>query len=327
MISLITGSTGFIGSHLVRRLAAAGRRIRTIVRSAAKASSLERSGVEIIFGDLREGVDWQLALAGVDEVFHLAGTTRVRSNREYYAGNHLATSNLVKACAEHCSHLRRFVHISSLAAVGPSPDGRPLHEGAPNRPVSDYGKSKMMSELDVLGASRQIPVTILRPSIVYGPSERDLLEYFRMVKRGIFLLIGHRQQLLNLVHDDDLAEAIVRASESPRAVGEIYFVGSERQYTATEVGESIGEVVGCMPLRFHVPPSCVIAAGFVAGSVGRLARRAVFFNLEKAREAIQTAWTCSVEKARLHFGYRQHVSLAEGFRKTYEWYQTQGWLT
>jgi nucleoside-diphosphate-sugar epimerase len=141
----------------------------------------------------------------------------------------------------------------------------------------------MMSELEVLHFKDTIPLTIVRPSIVYGPQERDMYEYFRMIRKGLYPLIGRKPQWINLVHAHDLVEAIVIASSSRRAIGETYFIGSEEHYTSEEIGWTLAKVVGRRPVRVHIPGKLVLAAGGFVGMMGSLTGRAVFFNLQKAR--------------------------------------------
>ena len=326
MKSLVTGGTGFIGGHLVKRLLEMGQEVRCLVRDPSRAAVLEHLGAEIITGSTNNGLNWEPVLDGVNEVYHLAGVTRAKSNLEYYIGNQAGTRQLVEACRKYGSGLRRFLHVSSLAAVGPSEGKRPLSEDEPFHPVSHYGRSKMMGELEVLKIKDEIPITILRPSIVFGPRERDMFEYFRMIKGGVYPLVGFGTQWVNLLHSDDLIDGIIRASKSERAVGETYFVGSERQYTSQEIGETIAKVVGRQPIRIHIPTEFVIVCGAVSGAMGRIIGRAMFFNLQKAREVTQSAWTCSVAKATEHFGFHQTLPLEESFRKTYSWYVEHGWM-
>ena len=323
---LLTGATGFIGGHLLRRLRSMGHNVRCLVRSRAKAQPLESLGARIVIGDLSTSTEWKTALTDTDAVYHLAGVTRTRSDREYYTGNQIATRHLVDACLQVGHRLQRFVHVSSLAAVGPSVGGDPLTEDASFHPVSDYGRSKMLGEVEARRLSSRVPVTILRPSAVYGPHERDLLEYFKLIGRGVQLLIGFGRKLLNLIYADDLVDGIILAGESPRAIGETYFLGSGRDYTTEEIGSTIADAVGRRPVRLHVPHTIVLLAGAVAEVYGRLTDRQIFFNIQKAREAVQPCWSCSIEKARAQLGFRPRVSLVEGIWKTYDWYHMKGWL-
>jgi nucleoside-diphosphate-sugar epimerase len=323
---LVTGGTGFIGSTLIERLRSRGDEVTCVAKDRMNLSLLEAMGVQVVLGDLNAANGWERTLAGVERVYHLAGVTRAQSSREYYEGNHLATKKLVELCLQYCPGLKRFLYVSSLAAVGPALDGRPVEETTPYHPVSHYGRSKMAGEREVLQARGRLPVTIVRPSAVYGPRERDMYGYMKMVAHGIQPLIGFGRKLLSLVHSSDLAEGILLAAASPRAIGETYFLGSDGSYTAEELGQSIAKAVHSHPFRVHLPHFLVYGIGAVAQTGGTLLHRRVFFNLQKAAESVQPAWTCSIQKAQSHLGYRPRLSLDEGMRITWRWYRDNGWL-
>ncbi len=323
---LVTGATGFIGSHLVERLRSQGHEVRCIAKDPLNVGVLESAGCKVVLGDLNNGVDWDSLLDGIDIIYHVAGVTRCKRPEEYYEGNFRATQRFVEVCSRLCTRLSRFVYVSSLTAIGPARDGLPFGEDAPYHPVSHYGKSKMMAELEVLRAGDRIPVTIVRPTAVYGPRERDMYDYIKMIKRGLEVIIGFRRKLMSLIHSDDLVRGIMQAGESAVAAGRTYFLGSEEFYTEQELGATIARVVASHPLCVHLPHALVYTVGAVAAGIGRLTRQQVFFNLEKARESVQPAWICSVERAKADFGFRQQVSLEAGMRMTYQWYRNNGWM-
>ena len=323
---LVTGGTGFVGSHLIERLRRQGHDVRCVAKDRLNVRVLEMLNVQVLLGDLNNGIGWDAILDGVDVVYHLAGVTRARSYNEYYEGNYLATKRFMEVCSAYCGGLKRLVYVSSLAAVGPSIAGQQATEETPYHPVSHYGKSKMLGELEVLRVRDRFPVTVVRPSAVYGPRERDMYEYMKMIRRGIQPLIGFGQKFLNLIHTDDLVDGIIQAAEQRRAVGEIYFLGSERDYTTEDIGRSIALAVHKSPLRVRLPHWVVYGVGAVAELVGKISRKQIFFNLQKVRESIQPAWTCSVEKAKSHLGFRQRISLEEGMAQTYRWYRDNQWL-
>ena len=120
---------------------------------------------------------------------------------------------------------------------------------------------------------------------------------------------------------DDLVDGIIRAAESPKAAGQIYFLGSERAYDEEEVGTTIANVVRCHPMQVHVPHAAAFFIGACGDLLARLLGRDVFMNIQKVREVVQTAWSCSVDKARSDLGFHQHISLADGMKITYRWYQ------
>ncbi len=326
MKTLVTGGTGFIGSRLIERLSDRGDTVLCVAKDRLNAEVLRSLGVETVLGNLANGIDWKTVLDGVDVIFHVAGVTRGRSAADYITGNAVATERFLEAVMQHRPGLRRFLYVSSLSAVGPSPDGRPITEESPYHPVSDYGRSKFLAEQAVLRRADSIPITIVRPSAVYGPRERDMYDYIRTIMHGLQLLIGYGRKWVNLVYVDDLVDGIIRAADSPRAVGQTYFLGSERAYDEEEVGETIASIVRRHPLRVHVPHAAAYAVGAIGELSGRVFGKDIFMNIQKVREVVQKAWSCSVDKARRELGFHQQVSLAEGMGITYRWYLDNGWL-
>lgn len=323
---LITGATGFIGSHLAENLRESGHEVLCISRDALNIDVLKAAGCKVILGDLNNCIDWDALLGGIEVVYHVAGITRCRDAREYYEGNYCATKRFVDVCASRCANLKRFLYVSSLSAIGPSLNGLPVNESTPYRPVSHYGKSKMLAELEVLRAANRLPVTIVRPSLVYGPRERDMLDYIRMIKHGVELLIGLREKLFSLIYCDDLVQGIRLAVESARGIGKAYFVGSEEICTGSDLGATIARVVAAHPLKIRLPHALVYCVGAAAVAVAKITRRQMFFTLEKAKESTQPAWTCSVDNAIADFGFHQNIGLEEGMRRSYAWYLENKWL-
>jgi nucleoside-diphosphate-sugar epimerase len=323
---LVTGGTGFIGSHLVERLLARGEDVRCVAKDRLNVVMLDSPNVEVILGDLNNGLGWDRILDGVERVYHLAGVTKAARASEYYEGNCLATKRLLESCLRFGRNIKRFLYVSSQAAVGPSPDADPVTECSPYHPVTHYGKSKMMAELEVLKVHDRLPITIIRPSAVYGPRERDWLEYFKYIKQGIQPLMGFGKKLLSLIHSDDLVNGIVAAAESPRAEGEIYFLGSEATYSTEDIGDAVARVLNRRTLRVRIPHVLVRAVGMLSGALARLSGRAALFNYQKAIDSLQSSWVCSVEKAKSHFEFRQCVPLEDGLLRTCRWYQEHGWL-
>ncbi len=323
---LVTGGTGFIGCRLVERLRSRGDSVVCVAKDPLNIRTLEALGVTTVLGDLNNHIDWAATLPPIEIVYHVAGVTRASRAREYYEGNTEATRSLLAAVKCHAHHLRRFLYVSSQTAAGPSLDGAPINEEAPCHPVSDYGRSKYLAEQLVLQAADTLPITIVRPSAVYGPRERDMYDYMRTIQHGIHLLIGFKRKYVCLIHVDDLVDGVIRAAESPQALGQIYFLGSERVYDEEEVGKAIAEAVRCNPIRVHVPHTAAYVVGAVGDVAGRMFGKQVFMNIQKVREIVQTAWSCSVDKARAQIGYHQHISLADGMKTTYAWYHDNGWL-
>lgn len=326
MKTLITGGSGFIGSHLVENLIEDGWDVTVVSKDAMFSAALEATGARVHLADIRDAAAMAPLLAEVDVVFHLAGVTRARDTAGYYRGNHLATRDFLHTCAAHAGSLQRFVYVSSLTAVGPRLGIQEVTELTPYHPVSHYGRSKMLAEIEVLDMADRLPVTIVRPSGVYGPRDRDLFRYFTMIHRGIEPLIRSGSQELNFVHVADVVRGIRAAALHPAALGEVFFIGDAVNHTSAEICGAVAMAQDRRPLVFSLPASLVYLTGAIGEGAGRVLRREVFFNLQKVREALQDAWTCSIHKARVLIGYEPRVALAEGILSTYEWYRREGWM-
>ncbi|GBD06385.1 3 beta-hydroxysteroid dehydrogenase/Delta 5--_4-isomerase [bacterium HR21] len=328
MTVLVTGATGFIGSHLVDALLERGLPVRCIVRRQSNRRWLEGKPVELVEASLTEPDSLPRAVAGVEVVYHVAGLIAARSFEEFLRGNRDATANLITALLRHAPNLRRFVFLSSLAAVGPAASlAEPVTEETPPHPLTAYGKSKRAAEEVVLSAAAELPVTIVRPPAVYGPRDAATLPFFRSVRFGIAPLIGFRTKYLSLIHVRDLVHGILLAAEAECAVGRTYFISSEEFYTWEQLVEAAREALGRRRVvRLRVPHALVMGLATVAEVAGWVSRRPPVFDFEKGRDIIQPYWICSTERARTELGYRQRIGLAEGMFETVCWYREHGWL-
>lgn len=326
MISLVTGATGFIGSHLVELLVSKGHTVRILLRKTSSLEWLKGLSVELFYGDLFDLEAMERAARGVDYVFHSAGLTKAKTPEEYYRANQEGTRNLLNAALSKAPRIRRFVHISSQAAVGPSPTSAPITEDFPASPLTTYGKSKRKAEEEVLEVASRMPVTICRPPAVYGPRDRDIFEFFNTYKKGLQPIVGFSEKYVSLVHVGDLVRGFVMAAESDKAKGQVYFISSERAYGWKEVGEVTRVAMGRGAIRVRIPEPLVYVISAFAEIGARFSPKPALINLEKARDMVQDYWTCDSSKATRDFGYRQQISLDDGIRGTVAWYRKQGWL-
>lgn len=323
---LVTGGSGFIGSHLIEKLLFQGHTVTCLAKDKMNMEAVSDQRLKIILCDLGNDSGLRDILQETDYVYHLAGLTRARNAREYYEGNFKMTERMIGLCNQYGPHIKRFIHVSSLAAAGPALNGNPVSEKDPCHPVSHYGRSKMQAEQAVLKADCRFPVTIIRPSAVYGPRDRDLFKYYQLIMSRLHPIIGFKPKKLNLIHVDDLVRGICAAGESEQTVDEIIHLGSSKAYTNEEIGDAIAAAVQRKPLRVHLPHSLVYAVGAIAELFGKLTRQQIFFNLQKVNEAVQDSWDCSIEKAGRLFGFQPEISLEDGIEATYHWYVSNHWL-
>ena len=325
MLALVTGGQGFVGSHLCERLAAAGHRVRVLARATSDLSPLEGLGVEVVRGDLGAEGDLRGAVGGVDWVFHVAGALMGLREEDLFRVNRDGTRRLCDACLAHAPRLTRFVFVSSLAAVGPSPGGAvPIMEDAPARPVTWYGRSKLEAESVV--RSSGLPSLILRPPVVFGPRDREVYKYFKIARRGFLPVPGRRDRSYSLVYAPDLAGGILAAAGTPAPSGEVFHLTGPEVVTWSELGRKIAAALGTRDRVLHLPEPLVRAAGHAADLVARLQGRPHIFSSQKVTEMLAPAWVASPCKAREVLGWTAPTPLDEALALTVRWYRERRWL-
>lgn len=324
---LLTGATGFIGSHVAEILVGKGYDVYCLTRKTSSMQWLTSPHIRTVEGSLGSEESLYKAVADAGMVFHIAGLTSARNRTEFFQGNQGGTRNLLNAVLKTAPNLEHFVHVSSLAAVGPAVSlHQPVDETTPYHPITAYGESKKAAEEEVLAERSRLPVTIVRPPAVYGPRDTAILTFFQTVNRGIAPLIGFADKHVSLIHSADLARGIVMAGESERSIGESYFISSNRFYTWSEVSRVTGTALNKRLLTLKLPHGLVKAIAGMSGFLGRFASKPPVLNYEKGLDMIQPYWICSHEKAERDFGYRQEVSIEDGVADTVDWYIKQGWL-
>ncbi len=317
---LITGGTGFIGSHLVESLLKENFEVYCTVRNPSKLRFLKGLNVKIIKADLSDKnslkeIDWQF-----DYIFNLSGITKAAHPEEFFQSNYMGTKNLIETVAEANPNLKRFVHVSSLAAVGPCREGKPVDENTEPAPVSEYGKSKLMGEKAVLFFKDKIPITIIRPPAVYGPRDSDFLSFFKMVKMGVVFYLT--EGLYSLVYVQDLVDGIILASRKNESLGETLFISDNKPYSTAEIVSSISEVLNKKPLKLKIP---LDIAKLLIGIFQKFDKKSIINN-DKLKELAQCCWVCSSAKAEQLLGYKTKTNLKEGMEWTAKWYKEKQWL-
>lgn len=324
MKALVTGATGFVGSHVVDVLAARGDTVVVFARSAERAAPLERLGARVALGTLGDAAALAAAVAGAEVVYHLAGLTAAVSEAEYLRVNEAGTRQLVAAVLA-ASPRPRLVYVSSQAALGPSTPGQALDEDAPCRPLTAYGRSKLAGEA-VVRAAAGLAWTIVRPPSVYGPRDREFLKMFQLVRTGLAPVFGTGAQPISLVYAPDLAEAIVRAGTTPEAAGQTYHAAHAQVVTTRELASAVGRAVGRAPLVLPVPGAVATPIVSLIGRIAAARGRLSTLNADKMAEFLAPAWILSSAKAERELGWRAGHDLAEGARHTAAWYREAGWL-
>jgi len=320
MRALVTGATGFVGSHLVDALQRRGATVTALARSAEKAASLTSQGIRVVAGHLHDETALLQAARDQDVVYHVAGVVAARNEAEFLRANRDGTKHVVAAAES--AGTRNFVLVSSLAAGGPSPRGLALDGSEPPRPVTSYGKSKLASE-EVVRSSR-LQWSIVRPPMVYGPRDREVLKVFRLVRYGIAPLFGDGTQELSAIHAADLANALVLASEAP--TGKTYVACHPEIFTSEEFARVIGRTMKRSVRTLKVPPLLGRALLSVTEATARLTGQTTILTADKANEFFQAAWTGNPTPLISDTGWQPGYDLQAGMADTYHWYRKAGWL-
>lgn len=313
--TLVTGATGFVGSHVTEALLEAGHEPVCTVRASSDLRWISGLAVPTVPGDLRRPEELDAALEGVRTVVHAAGVTSASRPELYREVNVLGTQRLAERAAER--GVERFVFVSSLAARGPDASGGP---------ASLYGHTKREAEerLRTIADRSDLEVVVLRPAGVYGPRDTDVYLLFRLAARG-WMPEPPEGGPLQPAYARDVARAVVRACAAPAGFGP-HPVAEPRAYGWSEVQALLEEAVGRRVRRIPVPGPVLEMAGMAAEAMGRLAGEAPEFDRRRARDLSRHAWTCDPRPTEQALGWEARTPLAEGMKETVAWYRRQGWL-
>jgi nucleoside-diphosphate-sugar epimerase len=321
-LTLVTGATGFTGSHLVRALVADGERVRVIVRSAARAQAMLPAEVEVFEGELLDPPAIRRAMRDVQVVYHLAAAYREARHEDahYQAVNVGASANLLEAAV--ANGVRRYVHCSTVGVHGDiaSP---PADEETEYRPGDVYQVSKCEAEQLALSYRDRLPLSVARPTAIYGPGDTRLLKMFRMVARRRFPLLGGGENYYHMVYVNDLVRGLRLLGTHARAIGEVFILGGERYLKLSELSGLIAAAAGVPAPWVRLPARPFQLAGSLCEALCRPLgleppihrRRVDFFTKSRA---------FTIDKARRLLGYRPRVSLEQGIQATLDWYVEQG---
>jgi len=324
--ALVTGATGFIGSHLVEGLLQKGVQVRCLVRKTSDLSWLKSLSIEVVHGDCSNKASLGEAVKGVDQVFHLAGVTKAIEEKTYFEVNALGTENLIHACLENNPRLQKFIYLSSQAAAGPCQNGGTKKESDQCEPVSAYGHSKRMGEEFALAHTHEIPLLILRPSVVYGPRDRDIYAFFKLLSKKIKPCLSGQDQHISLCYVQDIIQAILLAAKAQESSGEIFFLSDGHDYRLEEIGDMFAQAMGITPICIRVPEWMIFGIASFSEYLSKLSGKPPLLNKGKVEEMIQKNWVCDITKAKTLLGFEPQFKLSQGAKLTFEWYRKENWL-
>ncbi|MCS6799371.1 MAG: NAD-dependent epimerase/dehydratase family protein [Myxococcota bacterium] len=322
---LLTGGTGFLGSHIAEQLRGSGHEVRVLARRTSHVEPLRAMGCEIAYAVLERGEGLEEAVRGVDAVVHAAALVKARRPEEFHEVNAGGTERLLEAVERAAPGVRRFVLVSSLAAHGFA-EGGPRSPDAEPAPVTHYGRSKLAAERATLARADRFPVTVIRPPAIYGPRDREMFAFFKIVRTGIVPFIGNPENRMSLIYGPDAADAVVRALRVEHPSGRIYSVEDGRAYSQRQFVDAIAAALGVRYRAITVPVSVVSMAAWLSELGGALAGRAVMLTRDKVNELRVEQLVYAADAIREELGWNARVQLEEGARLSVEWYRAHGWL-
>ncbi len=312
--ALVTGATGFIGSHLVEYLVSRKWEITCLLRPSSRTEFLKKFPVKIIQGILENQSFLESAVEGQDYIFHLAARIRSAPREVYEKSNHILTRDLIYSCLRANPDIHRFVYISSIAAAGPSRLGQHSEEAQMSSPSSEYGRTKLKGEKAVQALWDKIPATIIRPPNVYGfrQSETELL--VKIIHKRIVPLLKGDKKSTSLLYVKDLIHGIHQAAESPNTRGQIYYLTDGQSYSWKEIILTVKKLVLNDALFLPLPEEVISLFAWLLDTVKAAGMGRTFFGRRAWQAMAHTQWLFSSSKAFKDFGFIPRYNLEAGIK-------------
>ena len=349
---LVTGASGFIGSHIVEEALDRGFDVWAAVRKSSSREYLKDERIHFIELDLgsQEQMEEQFRRSTFDYVVHAAGATKCLHQEEFFRINTEGTRHLVSALIAVGMPLKRFVFVSSLSIMGAIREQQPYEEIRDTdtpQPNTAYGRSKLEAELFLdslspkLGDNRglnkdssdpQPPnlgglnYVILRPTGVYGPREKDYFLQVKSIKSHVDFAVGFQRQDITFIYVTDVVQAVFLAMEKGQT-GRKYLLSDGEVYQSAAFSNFIHEELG-RPwwIRITAPIWVLRCVTFCGEYWGRWTKKMTALNNDKFNILRQRNWRCDIEPARRELGFEPKVKLQEGVHRAVTWYKENKWI-
>lgn len=345
---LITGASGFIGSFIVSEGLKQGFEVWAGMRGTSSRGYLQDERIHFAQLDLSNPQRLQEQLLGYkaemsgerwDYVVHAAGATKCLHKEDFFRTNTQGTRNLIDALRETAMTPRRFIFLSSLSIFGAIRE-EPIRSATPEnpwiyapimlsdtpRPNTAYGQSKLQAE-QYLTSLTDFPYTILRPTGVYGPREKDYFLMAQSIKQHTDFAVGYRPQEITFVYMMDVVQAVYKCMNAPAALGKAYFLSDGQIYNSRRFSDLLQQYMG-NPWVLHIkaPLWFLRIVCSISGKISQWTGKMNALNEDKYHILSQRNWQCDIEPARRDFGYEPAWPLERGVEATVKWYQENGWL-
>lgn len=326
---LVTGGSGFIGSRLIPLLIEKGHEVRVLARKSSNLNHLNTFKFERINGDVNDEKSLYDAVKNCEIIYHLAGAITAGTEKDYIHANRNGTENLMKAVLHSNPELKNFIFVSSLAAGGPTSDpSHPRSEEDPDQPVSFYGMSKKKAEEMLTPYFSKIPITIIRPPMVYGERDKATLILAKTAKNKFIPLVHgtqKRSKIYSIIHVDDLAEALLKLIK-PFQSGEIFYVNGPHHVTGEELMIGYANALGKNPVLIKIYPFLLKWIAHLMTLIGKWTGHTFMLNNDKVKEITEDFWLCESDKIKQKTGFQPRVNFKIGVEKTVKWYKENHWL-
>lgn len=322
---LVTGSTGFIGSHLVESLIQKKYKVYCLIRKESDMRWIKDQDVELVIGSYHDLEFLHHAVKGMDYIFHVGAVLSAFEWETYYKANVQGTINLLEACAAVNPDLKKFVFVSSISAVGPANNKKPLKESDPCHPVSLYGKSKYLAEEAVVGFFHQLPIVIIRPTNILGTRQKQLHATLKLVNKRIIPLLGNGDKQTSICFVQDLVKALIMAAENENVRSKTFFVANPEPFAWREILEFITKELD-LSWVIKIPHPLLLIIAFFSELIAKLTNGKPFLKRSSIISARKNYWIHDVSLIKKELGFSPSISFEQGMRDIIKWYKDKGLL-
>ncbi len=324
---LITGASGFVGFHLIAEALKNNLEVFAAVRRTSKTEHLKDFDIQYTYPDFTsvEALKEELEEKQYHYIIHAAGATAAKTVDGYNRVNAEFTFNLALAASQADIPLKKFVFLSSLAAIGPlAMFDDIIHDDTTPNPVTAYGKSKLLAE-QKLSALTTLPLITLRPTAVYGPRDEGIFILLRTFSKGWEPYIGRGKQQLSFVYVKDLAQITVKALFSSLSQ-KAYNVSDGNAYDRYELANLTKQILHKKTFKIHVPLTLIRVLAGIMERIYANSPKTPALNIEKLNELTAPNWVCSIEHIEHDLGYSPEYNLNKGLTEALQWYKANHWL-
>jgi nucleoside-diphosphate-sugar epimerase len=324
--ALVTGSSGFIGSHLTETLIKKGYKVFCLIRKDSSLKWTQGLDVTHVTADFTNKNSLRDPVAGMDYVFHLAAVLNADDWTDYYRANVLGTKNLIEACAEKNPGIKKFVFVSSIAASGPVFDHTFRDETCACSPLSLYGKSKLLAEEVVIGFKNKIPVTIARPPNVIGIRQKEVYLLLKLLKKHLFPMLGNKDQQTTICFVKDLSQALILMAEKKEACSQTYYITDHKAHSWSDILKTTAQKMGVYPYVIKIPYPVLISSAHLSQIIAKIANTDPIITTRYVCASRKHYHLYSSRKIQKELNFKHRTEFSKGIEEIIDWYRKNNLL-